>query len=268
VNWKLENEGVDAKLIGLAVIGSRCRGLEHDGSDLDIVAEYRGDVREDVLFDILHEDGLQIGGIKVDINPITEEKTGTLASYLANAQGYIDRELAFSIADRYIMIHKTDEGYDYSILNPNYREIDGGVYERYAEGMKKETTIREALEIIVEDLKQNPDNNGAKGHITQESKLVPVNYGELEEKVGNVSAMTAYGYRWDRMLPLSKEKAVELYQKGVMVQKLYPDDTETYVQGMEDLQGHDGMFGVERGDWDNWKKEETQKQRRGHQKVR
>jgi hypothetical protein len=268
VNWKLENEGIDAKLIGLAVIGSRCRGLEYDGSDLDIVAEYRGDVREDVLFDILHEDGLQIGGIKVDINPITEEKTGTLASYLANAQEYIDRELAFSIADRYIMIHKTDEGYDYSILNPNYREIDGGVYERYAEGMKKETTIREALEIIVEDLKQNPDNNGAKGHITQESKLVPVNYGELEEKVGNVSAMTAYGYRWDRMLPLSKEKAVELYQKGVMVQKLYPDDTETYVQGMEDLQGHDGMFGVERGDWDNWKKEETQKQRRGHQKVR
>jgi hypothetical protein len=93
VNWKLENEGIDAKLIGLAVIGSRCRGLEHDGSDLDIVAEYRGDVREDVLFDILHEDGLQIGGIKVDINPITEEKTGTLASYLANAQEYMDREL-------------------------------------------------------------------------------------------------------------------------------------------------------------------------------
>jgi hypothetical protein len=182
VNWKLESEGVDAKLIGLAVIGSRCRGLEHDGSDLDIVAEYRGDVREDVLFDILHEDGLQIGEIKVDINPITEEKTGTLASYLANAQEYMDRE--------------------------------------------------------------------------------------LEEKAENVSAMIEYGYLWDRMLPLSKEKAVELYQKGVMVQKLYPDDTETYVQGMEDLQGHDGMFGVERGDWDNWKKEETQKQRRGHQKVR
>lgn len=39
-----------------------------------------------------------------------------------------------------------------------------------------------------------------------------------------------------------------------MVQKLYPDDTETYVQGVEDLQGHEGMFGVEKGDWEGWRR--------------
>lgn len=374
--------GVDAELLGLSVIGSRCRGVEHDGSDLDIVAEYRGDIREDDLFGILHEDGLQIGGIEVDINPITETKTGTLASYLTKAQEYMDRELAFSIADRYILIHETDGGYDYSILGEDYREIDGGVYD------DSNVTIREALHEIVEDLKQNPDTNGAKGRITEESELIPVNYGELEEKMedaerigtvntpepevtftvaecgefptmGNcyegiktadeaveiwqrvqsknlntvpglgihvhipgqedymdgqidlvsgktvdvsileyipsmrkeprvmervaelihrlpdyeiigdiqpelfvwldvpdgmvsVSDMKEYGYQWDRMLPMGKERALELYQKGVMVQKLYPNDTETYVQGVEDLQGHDGMFGVEKGDWEKW----------------
>ena len=110
---KLSEWGVDAELLELSVIGSRCRGIEHDGSDLDIVAEYRGDIREDDLFGILHEDGLQIGGIEVDINPIKEAKTGTLASYLTKAQEYMDRELAFSIADRYILIHETDGGYDY-----------------------------------------------------------------------------------------------------------------------------------------------------------
>ena len=62
----------------------------------------------------------------------------------------------------------------------------------------------------------------------------------------SVSDMKEFGYLWDRMLPLGREKALELYQKGVMVQKLYPDDTETYVQGVEDLQGHEGMFGVEK----------------------
>lgn len=176
---KLAEWGADAKLLGLAVIGSRCRGVEHDSSDLDIVAEYRGDIREDDLFSILHEDGLQIGGIEVDINPIKEAKTGTLASYLTKAQEYMDRELAFSIADRYILIHETDEGYDYSILGEDYREIDGGVYD------DSNVTIREVLQGIVEDLKQNPDINGAKGRITGDSELVSVNYGELEEKMEN-----------------------------------------------------------------------------------
>ena len=387
---KLAEWGADAELLGLAVIGSRCRGVEHDGSDLDIVAEYRGDIREDDLFGILHEDGLQISGIKVDINPIKEAKTGTLASYLTKAQEYMDRELAFSIADRYILIHETDGGYDYSILGEDYREIDGGVYENNADETQVNVTIREVLQGIVEDLKQNPDTNGAKGRITEDSELVPVNYGELEEKMedaehietlnvpepevtftvaecgefptlGNyyegiktadeaveiwqkvqsknlntmpglgihvhipgqedymdgqidlvsgrtidvsileyipsmrkephvmakvaeliqrlpdyeiigdiqpelsvwldvpdamvsVSDMKEYGYQWNRMLPMGKEKALELYQKGVMVQKLYPNDTETYVQGVDDLQGHDGMFGMEKGDWEEWRK--------------
>lgn len=401
---KLAEGGVDAELLGLAVIGSRCRGVEHGGSDLDIVAEYRGDIREDALFDILHEDGLQIGGIEADINPITETKTGTLAFYLTKAQEYMDRELAFSIADRYILIHETDGGYDYSILGEDYREIDGGVYD------DSNVTIHEALQGIVEDLKQNPDTNGTKGRITEDSKLVPVNYGELEEKMesaerietvnapepevtftvaecgefptlGNcyegiktadeaveiwqrvqsrnlntvpglgirvhipgqedymdgqtdlvsgkmidvsileyipsmrkeprvmekvaelihrlpdyeiigdiqpelslwldvpdgmvtVLDMKEYGYLWDRMLPMGKEKALELYQKGLMVQKLYPNDTETYVQGVEDLQGHDGMFGVEKGDWEEWRERgkkqmmKSEEQRREHKIIR
>lgn len=399
---KLAEWGVDAELLGLSVIGSRCRGVEHDGSDLDIVAEYCGDIREDDLFGILHEDGLQIGGIEVDINPITETKTGTLASYLTKAQEYMDRELAFSIADRYILIHETDGGYDYSILGEDYREIDGGVYD------DSNVTIREALHEIVEDLKQNPDTNGAKGRITEESELIPVNYGELEgkmedaecietvntpepevtftvaecgefptlgkcyegiktadeaveiwqrvqgknlntvpglgihvhmpgqedymdeqidlvsgrtidvsileyipsmrkeprvmEKVAelihrlpdyeiigdiqpglfvwldmpdstvSISDMKEYGYQWDRMLPMGKEKALELYQKGLMVQKLYPNDTETYVQGVNDLQGHEGMFGVEKGDWEKWCNNMGMKgreeQRRENKKVR
>ena len=69
---------------------------------------------------------------------------------------------------------------------------------------------------------------------------------------------------------LGKEKALELYQKGLMVQKLYPNDTETYVQGVEDLQGHDGMFGVEKRDWEEWRRGKgiSEQESRYRKKVR
>ena len=38
----LEDYDMDVRIKGAAVTGSRCRGLEHDGSDLDIVVEYEG----------------------------------------------------------------------------------------------------------------------------------------------------------------------------------------------------------------------------------
>lgn len=67
---------LDASVVDVVVSGSRCRGLEQAGSDLDIVVEYKGFIREDDLFSALNEDGLMIVCVKVDINPITEERTG------------------------------------------------------------------------------------------------------------------------------------------------------------------------------------------------
>ena len=71
------------------VTGSRSRGLEQSGSDLDVVVEYKGSEREDSLFEILHEDNLTIGGVPIDINPIKEGKSGTLQTYLPKAEQYL-----------------------------------------------------------------------------------------------------------------------------------------------------------------------------------
>ena len=62
----LNVRGMDAVIVDAVVVGSRCRGLE----------------REDTLFDAFNADGLHIGGVRVDINPITAQRTGTLESYL------------------------------------------------------------------------------------------------------------------------------------------------------------------------------------------
>ena len=51
--------------------------------------DYKGNIREDDFFNILHEDGFAIAGIVIDINPITEDKTGLLAEYLESAEQYL-----------------------------------------------------------------------------------------------------------------------------------------------------------------------------------
>ena len=95
---KLDEYEIDVELVDVVVSGSRCRGLEKAGSDLDVIVEYKGREHEDTLFNAFNEDGLMIGGIKVDINPITEGKTGTLATYLPGVESYLAEKQAMQKA--------------------------------------------------------------------------------------------------------------------------------------------------------------------------
>ncbi len=90
VQAKIDESGIVAEIVDVAVVGSRCRGLEGESSDLDVVVELSTNEREDVLFDTLNEGGLHIGGIQVDINPITAQRTGTLETYLPKVEEYLD----------------------------------------------------------------------------------------------------------------------------------------------------------------------------------
>lgn len=161
----------------VVVYGSRCRGTEKTDSDIDIVFEYRGDIREDDLFNLFHEDGFSVGIHKIDINPIKEDKSGNIAEFLQQATIYMESEMAFSIADRYIYIQDATEGYDYTIYGLDMKEIDGGVYD------DTDISIYEALDEIVADLREYPDGNIVKGNVKEYSRLVPINLEEFEEMV-------------------------------------------------------------------------------------
>lgn len=86
-----EELGADLRVVGVDLHGSRVRGDARPDSDLDLVVEYEGDAREDDLFDALNADPIDFHGIRVDVNPIRADKTGTLAEYMARSDGY-DRE--------------------------------------------------------------------------------------------------------------------------------------------------------------------------------
>lgn len=109
----------------------------------------------------------------IDLGDETEQVLAEMKKTLESEQ---ETELAFSIADRFISIQEVDGGYDYSIMGADYKEIDGGIYDN------PNVTIREALHDILEDLKSQPDYNGAKGNIQREDELIPMDYDGLMEK--------------------------------------------------------------------------------------
>ena len=126
------------------------------------------------------EDGDEI----IDLGDETEQVLAEMKQSLEGRQdtsGHnvqkLETELAFQIADCFISIQETDGGYDYSIMGADYKEIDGGVYDN------PNVSIREALNDIVEDLKDNPFDNGARGNISDKDELIPIDYDGLMEKV-------------------------------------------------------------------------------------
>ena len=90
----LEDMGMEqeVELLAARVYGSRSRqDLYREDSDLDVVISYRGNIREDSFFNELNAHGIAMAGIKVDINPIAEERI-TLAEYMKESEAYLDQK--------------------------------------------------------------------------------------------------------------------------------------------------------------------------------
>lgn len=65
----------------------------------------------------------------------------------------------------------------------------------------------------------------------------------------SIADRNAYGYLSDELLPLSKERAAELFEQDLTVYLLYEDNTEAMAFDREDIDNHSGLFGVEKADW-------------------
>lgn len=94
---------------------------------------------------VLHENGENTAHF-VDSFGFTELPKFMLT--LEGKENEIETELAVHIADRYILMHECDEGYDYSILNEQYHLLDGGVYDN------PDITIQRAMDMVIADLKE------------------------------------------------------------------------------------------------------------------
>lgn len=96
----LADASFDVEVLDIEIHGSRARGDAKNESDLDVVVEYKGAEKEDGLFNVLNDedDALFIDGIKVDINPIRAEESGTMSDYLKRSEAYDKEKLNASTA--------------------------------------------------------------------------------------------------------------------------------------------------------------------------
>ena len=177
--------------------------------------------------------------------------------------------------DKYIHVQRCDTGIDYTIYDAGSAKVlDGGVLDGTEQQLStaalevcKLHNIGEAAPIrlapleLLKDLQEaNELPLGAAEQITG-AVAVPTDAAdtmlpELEQAVPmpdptlTVDDMRSYGYLDSDMLPLSKDRAVELLEHDITVYMLYPDNAEEMVFEAEDIIKHDGMFGVTRPDWD------------------
>ena len=183
----------------------------------------------------------------------------------------------------YLHVQPTDGGWDYSLYDKESKKLlDGGIIdtadiesspvsslagavrtEVFAiQGMTPSKVVFEDRSILEELLAaQLPEAESVKNESTEVieeiARTVPEEMpakapdnGYMPDPSMSIAAMNAYGYTDENMLPLSKERALELMERDVPVYMLYDDNSEAMAFEPEDIQMFSGMFAVDRTDWE------------------
>ena len=80
--------------------------------------------------------------------------------------------------------------------------------------------------------------------------LFPADY-PMPDPAVTIAGRDAYGYTENDMLPLSREKAAALMEKDETVYMLHPGNGASMAFDMDDIDQHNGLFGIRREDWDS-----------------
>ena len=191
----------------------------------------------------------------VTIPPSRADALAFAADYAAflrrdlNVPDSADRPTAEAVADRLLAGEDAElrkELEDFVKLADEIGIDDGshGLLERFNGLFRQEWRVKEEPQPEVETETPNV-----------EDELPPLpeleqGYPMPDTAVG-FQEMYQYGYTdGNAMLPLTKERAMELFMQDVPVFLLYGDNTEAMALDAEDISSHTGVFGVEREEWD------------------
>lgn len=191
----------------------------------------------------------------VTIPPSRADALAFAADYAAflrrglNVPDSADRPAAEAVADRLLAGEDAElrkELEDFVKLADEIGIDDGshGLLERFNGLFRQEWRAKEKPQPEVETEKPNvEDELPPLPELEQGYPMPDTGIGFLE--------MYQYGYTdGNAMLPLTKERAMELFMQDVPVFLLYGDNTEAMALDAEDISSHTGVFGVEREEWD------------------
>jgi len=176
----------------------------------------------------------------------------------------------------YLHIQEVEAGYDYTLYDrKNLREIDGGYIDEdtadiavaYNEvlnlhNLTPETSEKVSMDII-DDIRSvreqdmteykrehNIDQSAPTAAPAQPESPEHANDYPMPDPDLSMDDFTDFGYMDENMLPLSQDRALALLAQDMTVYLIYDDNTESMVFDTNEIYEHQGMFGVEREDWE------------------
>ena len=215
-----------------------------------------------------------INNIERHYKEICKERGIDLTTKQEPEQADIPQEALFLLNDAtYLHIQPCDTGWDYTLYDKEtMRELDGGqldtpelsrsaAVQQICEGLELENpSIQDAPLSMIETLQdaacqQMQEQVSQQTAETAATQLPDAQEQSLDEypmpdSEVSVSDMQEYGYLYDGMLPVTRERALELDAAGLTVYLLHEDNTESMVFDTEEIMEHGGLFGVEHEEWE------------------
>ena len=215
-----------------------------------------------------------INDIERHYKEICKERGIDLTAKQEPEQADIPQKALFLLNDAtYLHIQPCDTGWDYTLYDKEtMKELDGGQLDepelsrsaavrQICEGLELENpSIQDAPLSMIETLQdaacqQMQEQVSQQTAETAATQLPDAQEQSLDEypmpdSEVSVSDMQEYGYLYDGMLPVTRERALELDAAGLTVYLLHEDNTESMVFDTEEIMEHGGLFGVEHEDWE------------------
>ena len=181
------------------------------------------------------------------------------------------QEALFLIDDAtYLHIQPCDSGWDYTLYDAaSMKELDGGQLDMPELSCMKavlqicddndldSTSLRRAPLSMVETLQEAAyeQMQAEASQVTASAQLPEAQEQALDEypmpdEQVSTPDMQEYGYSYDGMLPVTRERALELDAAGLTVYVLHEDNTESMVFDPQEIMDHGGLFGVDHEEWE------------------
>lgn len=181
------------------------------------------------------------------------------------------QEALFLIDDAtYLHIQSCDSGWDYTLYDAaSMKELDGGQLDMPEISRMKAvlqicddndlgrdsvkyaplSMIETLQEAVYQQMQAEASQMAASSQLPEAQEQALDEYPMPDEQV-STSDMQEYGYFYDGMLPVTRERALELDAAGLTVYVLHEDNTESMVFDSQEIMDHGGLFGVDREEWE------------------
>ena len=251
----------------------RMNGIKGIGFELKDGSDYEGP------FPILTGQTIDLDTIQaIDYyrdNPLVQKAVKELAAAMPEMKvlgADANQQEALFLIDNatYLHIQSCDSGWDYTLYDAaSMKELDGGQLDMPEISRMKAvlqicddndlgrdsvkyaplSMIETLQEAAYQQMQAEVSQMAASSQLPEAQEQALDEYPMPDEQVSTPD-MQEYGYSYDGMLPVTRERALELDAAGLTVYVLHEDNTESMVFDSQEIMDHGGLFGVDREEWE------------------